>query len=572
MKKHRVRPRVFVVGLLGVAVAASCLATATYAASSRNAAGHKCVVATGSGDQPFTKNWNPYAPGVFRDFAQGGVYEQLVISTAFGGGHVYPMLARSYKFSTNGKMLTLNITPNARWADGSRLTMKDVLYSLTIGRQDKLADKIGLVSEKSNIKSVKQVGKKWQVQIKFKAVDSNFVAGGRLSSVFVVKKANFVGQKSVVDYANPKPNGSGPFNRLTRFNATDYVLSKNTKYWQKGLPKVPCIERISALTNDAALLQIVNGDADWTHNFVPNVEKAYIAKDKAHYHSSYLPVGTPVSLVFDTTKYPYSIVGFRKGVSMAINRKDVSKLGEYGYAPPTNALGIEYVWNNWINPKLKAQAKTLGTYNPTAAKKAFTAAHFTYKGSKLYDPKGDRVSFEMHVIAGWSDWVASLQIIAKNLKAVGIDASVKLDADWSVWQPAAMSSKVVTLLWSNGADGLNPYGFYYSNMDPSQNVGSGNDASTTGNWEHFQSVAAASLLKQMKGTLDRKKQLAAVYKLEKIWLDNLPIIPLFVGPRWSTYSTKYWTGFPTSKDPYVDPIFSTGTQAEQILLRLKPVK
>ena len=393
-----------------------------------------------------------------------------------------------------------------------------------------------------------------------------------MSGVFIVKASDFKGQKSVVDYANPKPNGSGPFNKVTRFNATDYVLSKNKKFWQPGKPMVPCIERISALSNDAALLQNISGEADWSHNFYPNVETSYIAKDKAHYHSSYLPVGTPISLVFDTTKYPYSIVGFRKGVSMAINRNDVSKLGEYGYAPPVQALGIEDVWASWIDPKLKAQAKTLATYSPTAAKKAFTDAGFTYKGSDLYDPKGGRVGFEMHVINGWGDWVASLQIIAKNLQAVGIDASVKLDADWSVWQPAAMSSKVVTLLWSNGADGLNPYTFYYSNMDPSQDVGAGNDASTTGNWEHFQSNSAAGMLKTMKGTLDRKKQLKAAYGLEKIWLKNLPIIPLFVGPRWSTYSTKYFTGFPTSKDPYVDPIFSTGTQNEQILLRLKPAK
>jgi hypothetical protein len=45
-----------------------------------------------------------------------------------------------------------------------------------------------------------------------------------------------------------------------------------------------------------------------------------------------------------------------------------------------------------------------------------------------------------------------------------------------------------------------------------------------------------------------------------------------VGPRWSTYSTKYWTGFPTYKNPYVDPIYSTGQQVEQILLSLRPVR
>ena len=43
----------------------------------------------------------------------------------------------------------------------------------------------------------------------------------------------------------------------------------------------------------------------------------------------------------------------------------------------------------------------------------------------------------MHVIGGWSDWVASLQIITRNLHAVGIDANVKLEPDWGAWQPRA---------------------------------------------------------------------------------------------------------------------------------------
>ena len=46
-------------------------------------------------------------------------------------------------------------------------------------------------------------------------------------------------------------------------------------------------------------------------------------------------------------------------------------------------------------------------------------------------------------------------------------------------------------------------------------------------------------------------------QLEKIWLNELPIVPLFIGPRWSTYSTKYFHCFATPKNFYGDPIFTT---------------
>jgi peptide/nickel transport system substrate-binding protein len=554
--------KVIISGIAALGLAAT--AVGAWAAPSRVAASHPCVVATGSGDATFVRNFNPYNQSVARDFTQGGIYETLVVSTAFDGGHIYPELAKSWKYSKDGKTLTLQLQPNVKWSDGSPLTADDVVYSLTGGKQSKAMDRIGYPD--GNVVSVKKAGKN-AVAILFRAVDSTFV-GSTLSLQFIVPKKVFSKVKDIATFTNSTPVGSGPFTQIQRFNGQDYVLGKNPHYWRKGKPNVPCLERIAASGNDAALLQIVSGQADWAHNFVPNVESAYIAHDPKHFHSSYLPVGLPISLFFDLNTYPYSIPGFRKAVSLAIDRKSVSKLGEYGYAPPVNALGLEDVYPTWITPTTKARADKMAKYDPSGAKKAFTDAGFSYKDGKLYDPKGARVSFQIHVIGTWSDWVASNQIIVKNLQAVGVDASVKLEPDWSAWQPNAMSTKFVTLLWSNGNQDITPYAYFFSHMDPSTNLGPGVDATATGNWEHSVSTKGAALLKQFKGTLDVSKQKAIAHQLEDIWLDQMPAIPLFVGPRWSTYSTKYWGGFPTYKDPYVDPVFTNGNQVEEILLRL----
>ena len=166
--------------------------------------------------------------------------------------------------------------------------------------------------------------------------------------------------KDVVDFANPNPVGSGPFNRITRFSGQSYQLSKNKNYWAKGLPRIDCVERLFTASNDAGLLQIVSGQADWTHNFVPNVETAYQEKDPKNYHNAYLTTALPISLTFNTTEYPYSLLAFRKGVSLAIDRKTVSRLGEYGYAPPTTALGLEQLYPKWINPALKDEGEAAG--------------------------------------------------------------------------------------------------------------------------------------------------------------------------------------------------------------------
>jgi peptide/nickel transport system substrate-binding protein len=527
------------------------------AATVVNAASHSCLVMTGSGDPAFVRNFNPYTATSLPSggFVKGAFYEPLVIATAAGGGHLYPWLAQSWKWSNGAKTLTLAIKKGVKWSDGKSLTAADVVYSLKAGKQNKVADLIGLYRDGSNIASVKAKGL-YGVVISLKTPDSQFIAA-QLNLQMVVPQHVFSKVPDLATWTNPNPIGSGPFTKVTRFTTQDYVLSKNPHYWVPGSPKISCVEYVQATSNDAALLLIQSGQVDWTHNFVPNVETAYAAKDPAHFHAFYATTAYPVSLMFDTSQYPFSLVPLRQAMSMSINRAQVSKLGEYGYAPPTDAIGLNGIFPTWVtNPAVKAQAKALAAFNPTAAKKLLTDNGFTYKGNNLLDPKGNPVSFQIHVISGWSDWVASLQIITNNLQAVGIDATVKLEPDWNSWYPNASSTKTPTLLWQGASQG-SPYGFFYSNMHQNAYIPSGQDGTPTGNWEHYQNPTATSILNKWKVTLDPKKQQGFATQLQQIWLKQMPIIPLFIGPRWSTYSTKFFHCFASPKNYYGDPIFTT---------------
>jgi peptide/nickel transport system substrate-binding protein len=517
---------------------------------------HRCLVMTGSGDPAFTKNFNPYtATGLpSGSFVQGAFYEPLVI-TPEGGLKPVPWLARKWAWSRGNKTLTLSLARGVKWSDGQALTSTDVVYSLTAGRQDKIMDRIGLTGADNNIASIRARGA-YTVVLNLKTPDSQFIAS-ILNRQFVVPKHVWSKVSDPANFTNSKPVGSGPFTRITRFTTQDYVFSKNPHYWQKGKPRIACLEYVQAASNDAALALIQSGQVDWTHNFVPNVEKAYIAKDKKHFHAFYATTAYPISLVLDTTHYPYSIVAFRKALSLAIDRNTVSKLGEYGYAPPTDAIGLNGLFPNWVSdPAVKKQAKDMATYNPSAAKKLLTGAGFTYKGSKLIDPKGDPVKLDIHVISGWSDWVASNQIITRNLRNIGIDSNVALEPDWGAWSPNAFAGKFPTLLWQGGSQG-SPYGYFYANLSRNAYIPPGQDATATGNWEHFSHAGATKLLNQWKVTLAPAKQRSIATQLEKIWLQQLPIVPLFIGPRWSTYSTRYFHCFNTPKNYYGDPIFTT---------------
>jgi peptide/nickel transport system substrate-binding protein len=562
-----------VVSMLGLAAlalqSASAATFGTESVSTAGAAAHRCLVATGSGDPAFVRNFNPYVQGLpTSSFVRGGMYEPLVITSPAGGGKQYRWLAQELSWSRDGKTLTLTIRPNVKWSDGKPLTSADVVYSLTAGRQNATMDIVGLTRPDSNIASVGARGSR-TVVIRLKTRDSQFI-GATLNGQFVVPKHVFSKVADINKFLNTNPVGSGPFTRVSRFNTQDYVLEKNRNYWKRGAPRIQCLEYIRAASNDAALIQIVNGQADWTHNFVPNVEKAYIAKDRRHYHAFYSTTAYPIGLFFDLSKYPYSLVPFRKAVSRAIDRNKVSKLGEYGYAPPTDAIGIHGIFPTWKPaPTVQKAAKQLANYNPTAARKLLTDAGFTYKSGDLYDPHGNRVGFQIHVIAGWSDWVASLQIISKNLQDIGIDASVKLEPDWGSWFPFATSTKYVTLLWQT-ASAASPYGFFFSHLSRNAYVPPGEDGVNTGNYAHYWDPTATKLLNTWKNTLSLSGQKKIAAQLQALWLQKFPMIPLFIGPQWSTYSTKYFHCFPTPKNYYAQPIFNNFPDNTVTLTRICP--
>jgi peptide/nickel transport system substrate-binding protein len=94
-----------------------------------NASGHTCVNAIGSGDNPFVRNFNPYANPV--DFSWGGVYEPLTYYVP--SGKRYYWLAQKMTFTNGGKSINLTLRNNVTWNDGKPFTSADVVYTLEAG-------------------------------------------------------------------------------------------------------------------------------------------------------------------------------------------------------------------------------------------------------------------------------------------------------------------------------------------------------------------------------------------------------------------------------------------------------
>jgi peptide/nickel transport system substrate-binding protein len=370
-----------------------------------------------------------------------------------------------------------------------------------------------------------------------------------LSNVKIVPEHIWSHVTNPTAFTNPNPVGTGPFTRIARFTSQDYILGKNPYYWQPGKPAADGLHVPLFTGNDPANLALAHGEFDWESTFVPNVQRIYVNPDPVHRHYFLGNIQGANGLYFNDQVYPFRLAGFRKAISYAVDRRKIWLIGEYGYMPPSDAIGIAAVWPSWVDKSLMPQAKVLATYSPAKAKALLATQGFTWKGGQLYDPRGHKVAIQLSVPSGWTDYALDCQIMAREFQAIGIDASVKLMdlGSWTDKQNRGIFSAIIQAPPS----GVTPYYYFNSYMSRPSYVPTGQDASLKGfNLERWWSPQATQLLAQFRQSTDSGAQHAAIDGLQRLQLDQLPWIPLMYSPYFYNYSTLRFTGWPTKNDNY----------------------
>ncbi len=158
------------------------------------------------------------------------------------------------------------------------------------------------------------------------------------------------------------------------------------------------------------------GNAQWGGQYIPNIHSFYVAKDPAHRHYWFPPV-LNVSLVPNLTNPLLSKLAVRQAIAYAIDKPKVSRLGESGYQKPANQSGVITAHLPELVRQLAARAQLQpgqGAADPQVGR--------LQEGLErdLRAWAGQPLSFTIKTISGFSDWDASLAVIAQELKAVGI--------------------------------------------------------------------------------------------------------------------------------------------------------
>jgi peptide/nickel transport system substrate-binding protein len=486
--------------------------------------------------------FNPYnASDEFDSF--GVVYEELVYIDNLKSGATTPWLATSWAWGNGNKNLTFTVRNGVSWSDGQPFSAKDVVFTFDMLKKFPALD---LNSDWSVLSSVALKGSD-QVAFTFKtaAVPYFYYIADQTP---IVPEHLWSSIKNPVTFLDPHPVGTGPYT-MSSCSGANIQYTKNAHYWQPGLPKIQTVNFPSYLSNNTANQDLKSGTDQWGSQFIPNVQKYYISSNTQNYHYWYEPLFN-VNIYLNLTNPVLSNLAVRQAIAYAINRPQVSTIGEYGYEPASNQTAIVLpTFKSWYDPSLAAKYGNAYSYDPAKAISVLKAAGYTKGSNGIFEKDGKPLSFTIINNGGFSDWVAAVSVVQSNLKAVGIQITVDNLSNTTFLSDVYEGHFQLAYEWDVGGPG--PYYelrqlLYSPNSAP---IGQ----SAASNFERYSSRATDALIDQYAATTRSAVQHQVVDQLEGVMLSDVPVIPVTEAVDWYQYDTQNLGGWVTPSDPYAQP-------------------
>jgi peptide/nickel transport system substrate-binding protein len=501
--------------------------------------------------QTWTCQFNPFNPAVDEE-SVGFMYEPLVFVDLLNNQAETPMLASSYAWSADKKSIVFTIRSGVKWSDGQPLTAADVAFTFNLMKRVPATDLYALWTG-AGLQSVVANGDK--VTMTFDQPATSYFS-------------NFANQVGIVPqhiwdtgaaaahpdtWADPNPVGTGPF-MVNPCGPNNIQYTANPNYWQAGKPYIQKVEYPAYLDNGPANLDLANGKAQWGSQFIPSIKNFYLSRSSDNH--TWSPPVTMVQLFpnLDPSHKATSTLAVRQAIAMAIDRNQVSAIGEGGQQPAANQAGVVIpTFQNYYDSGAVAAA---GYDKPNVAKAKQLMQSAGYSTSHP-------LSLKVITITGYTDWDASLAVIKQELQPIGINLTVD-DLAQQTFDNDLFTGNF-DLAYYGEAGGPTPYYELRQLLDSKNSAPLGKQANS--NYERYNNPAVDALFNKYP-TADSADQISIIKQVESYMLKDVPIIPTTEAVDWFQYNTKDIEGWPTQQDPYAQPSAFNIPDVGQVLTRI----
>jgi peptide/nickel transport system substrate-binding protein len=542
-------------GVLASALAgAGAVALAGCQGSTSSSGANDTLTVAGQSDN-LTKVFNPYlentAQGLtYTSPASGGfIYEPLVQINTVNIGHDIPWLAKAWRWTDGNKTLTMDLQSGVKWTDGQPFSADDVVFTYTMLKKNSGLNFLGV-----DVASV-TAPSPTQVVFTFPQPAQQFFTN--VVSQPIVPQHIWSKVKDPTKYTDADPVGTGPF-KLGEFSAQSFTLVRNEDYWQPKA-QIKTLRFVAYKDNEGQTNALVQGLADWGGTYIANADKTYLSRSKNNHY--WAPLAGTDGLIPNLERWPLSDLAVRQAISLGVNRKQVG--GATASPPATSVTGLPMpAYASSVAPQFQGMNFT---QDVAKAHQTLTDAGYTKGGDGYYHKGGKRVEFSITFPSAYTDIASRVQVLVSQLKDIGIKLTVDTTTVTDINTRTAKGDFDSTMGYPVDS-APRAFSYYNDTINPNLYYPIGKATPTYQNIERFRNAEAAELFKEYpKATTDAQRQ-QILDGIEKIFVDNLPWIPMFYWGSYGNWSTAKVTGFPTPQDPYFSPVPNP-----VVALRLKPV-
>ncbi len=292
-----------------------------------------------------TPNWTPYE-GVNHIMNNSGIYNQLLEYNPETDDlfDIRGDLALSWEVAEDGITWTFVITPNATFQDGTPLTSEDVVYSV-----DSMVDPNEVRSQLAGLKLFYEPGNiraidDYSVELQTKAPAADFIATLSADWFKILPKHLFESGTDMSKWENQM--GSGPFTPSKLVKDVSIRLEKNPNYWKDGLPYIDGMEHFTVADKGTAIANYKTGQllvSSWAATQLSNEEVNDLVASTDDLNVHFIPNGTQIGLVMNTTVEPFDDPRVRRAISVVLDRP----LFRDAFAGPDANLGAPMPPETW---------------------------------------------------------------------------------------------------------------------------------------------------------------------------------------------------------------------------------
>lgn len=452
-----------------------------------------------------------------------------------------PELAESWKVSKDDREITFKLRQGVRFSDGSPFSPQDVAYTVNRLMDPALHSSTGDAFRSGNSTVATKLLGPNQIAVTFSApvigLATLFDQVAIMSSRAANKEAAVLGPFMVSEY---KPGSS-------------ILLKRNPNYWKKDaqgrqLPYLDAIRLDIQPNRDVEVLRFRRGELD----LINSIDTEYYDRLKASSPNVVHDAGASLDSEFmwfnQVANAPipaykrnwFRSTNFRKAISGAINRADLSRVVFNGHAQP--GVGPVSPANKfWFNNHLKPES-----YSTQAALQRLQADGFKLQNGTLRDKDGNAVEFSIVTNAGNKYRERMAVMIQEDLGKIGVKVNVvTLDFPSLIERIAQKFNYEAAIL-----------GFQNVDLDPNGQMNIWLSSAEDHAWnpqqkkpETLWEAEIDRLMREQASASDPKKRKAAFDRVQEIVFEQAPFIYLINKDALSAVSTAVEGATPVILSP-----------------------